>query len=112
MGSILRAIKSIFFWSYGRTTWQYDVVCALILAFIFLTPRSWFETSEPRNIRAHQNRFDSVLIEPVSAFDKLDMGEIERLVRARTGRPEAEVIAVRPHMDTAGQRVGYEVDIR
>jgi hypothetical protein len=112
VGSIFRAIKSIFFWSYGRTTWQYDVLCALILAFIFLTPRSWFETSEPRNIREHQNRFDSVLIEPVSPFDKLDMGEIERLVRIRTGRPTAEVIAVRPHRDAAGQRVGYEVDIR
>jgi hypothetical protein len=112
VGSIFRAIKSIFFWSYGRTTWQYDVLCALILAFIFLTPRSWFETSEPRNIRSHQNRFDSVLIEPVSPIDKLDLGEIERLVRARTGRPDAEVIAVRPKVDAAGQIVGYEVDIR
>jgi hypothetical protein len=112
VGSIFRAIKSIFFWSYGRTTWQYDVLCALILAFIFLTPRSWFETSEPRNIRAHQNRFDSVVIEPVSSFDKLDMGEIERQVRARTGRPDTEVIAVRPKVDAAGHRVGYEVDIR
>jgi hypothetical protein len=112
VGSIFRAIKSIFFWSYGRTTWQYDVLCALILAFIFLTPRSWFETSEPRNIKEHQNRFDAVVIEPVSPFDKLDMGEIERLVRIRTGRPTAEVIAVRPHRDAAGQRVGYEVDIR
>lgn len=112
MGSIFRAIKSIFFWSYGRTTWQYDVLCALILAFIFLTPRSWFETSEPRNTRWHQNRFDSVLVEPVSPFDKLDMGEIERRARMQSGRPDAKVIAVRPKLDAAGQRVSYEVDIR
>lgn len=112
MGSIFRTIKSIFFWSYGRTTWQYDILCALILAFIFLTPQSWFETSEPRNTRTHQNRFSSVLVEPVSPFDKLDMGEIERRARIRSGRPDAEVIAVRPRLDAAGQRVGYEVDIR
>jgi hypothetical protein len=112
MRSIFRIIKSVFFWSYGRSTWQYDVLCALILAFIFLTPRSWFDTSEPRNMPAHQNRFDSVLIEPVSPSDNIDMGEIERRVRARTGRPETQVIAVRPVRDAAGQRVGLEVDIQ
>ncbi|HLI29878.1 MAG TPA: hypothetical protein VKV79_02110 [Terriglobia bacterium] len=30
------------FWSYERGSWQYDLICALILAFIFLTPASWF----------------------------------------------------------------------
>lgn len=112
MGSIFRTIKAIFFWSYGRTTWQYDVLCALILAFIFLTPRSWFETSEPRNIPEHQSRFDVVLIKPVSPSDNLDMGEIERRVRAHTGRPDTQVIAVRPLKDAPGQGVAYEVDIR
>lgn len=31
------------FWSYERGSWQYDVIVAVILAFIFLTPRSWFQ---------------------------------------------------------------------
>ncbi len=31
------------FWSYERGTWQYDVIVAGILAFIFLTPRSFFQ---------------------------------------------------------------------
>src|ERR1700756_609584 len=30
------------FWSYERGSWQYDIICVVILAFIFLTPRSWF----------------------------------------------------------------------
>lgn len=30
------------FWSYQRGSWQYDLICAIILAFIFLTPASWF----------------------------------------------------------------------
>ena len=31
-----------FFWAYERGTWQYDLIVIAILAFIFLTPRSWF----------------------------------------------------------------------
>ena len=31
------------FWSYERGSWQYDVICAVILAFIMFTPRSWFQ---------------------------------------------------------------------
>ncbi len=38
----LAASRSIF-WSYERGTWQYDVIVLAILAFIFLTPRSWFQ---------------------------------------------------------------------
>lgn len=30
------------FWSYQRGSWQYDLICAIILAFIFLTPAGWF----------------------------------------------------------------------
>src|SRR3990172_10715988 len=30
-------------WSYERGTWQYDVLVLAILAFIFLTPRVWFQ---------------------------------------------------------------------
>lgn len=31
-----------FFWSYERGSWQYDIICGVIVAFIFLTPRSFF----------------------------------------------------------------------
>jgi hypothetical protein len=31
------------FWSYQRGSWQYDVIVIVILAFIFLSPRSWFK---------------------------------------------------------------------
>jgi hypothetical protein len=33
-------------WDYERGTWQYDVFCLLIIAFIFLTPKAWFEKAE------------------------------------------------------------------
>ena len=41
------AIRPAVFWTYRRGSWQYDVIVALILAFIFLTPRSWFR-DQPR----------------------------------------------------------------
>jgi hypothetical protein len=36
------AVRRSFFWSYERGSWQYDLIVATILAFIFLTPRAWF----------------------------------------------------------------------
>lgn len=34
--------RKVLFWSYPRGSWQYDILCALILAFIFLTPKQIF----------------------------------------------------------------------
>jgi len=39
---ILATLKKTLFWSYDRGSWQYDVMCVLILAFIFLAPNSMF----------------------------------------------------------------------
>ncbi len=43
---IWEKIKIIFvrsiFWAYERGSWQYDIICVVILAFIFVTPRSYF----------------------------------------------------------------------
>lgn len=35
------------FWEYSRGSWQYDVIVAVLLAFIFLTPREIFR-DQPR----------------------------------------------------------------
>lgn len=36
-------LKDLIQWNYARGTWVYDVFCLLIVAFIFLTPKAWFE---------------------------------------------------------------------
>jgi hypothetical protein len=100
-------------WSYSRKTWQYDVLCALILAFIFLTPKSWFETSELHRPASHQSPFSSILlVEPQPVTVQPDKSEVERRVRSLTGRPEARVADVRPRLDATGKIVAYEVDLR
>src|SRR5215472_1013447 len=51
-------IGRFIFWDFKRGSWQYDVVVGLILAFIFLTPRSLFrDQPKPASIvmlPAHQ----------------------------------------------------------
>ncbi len=111
------ALKKIVFWNYRRTAWQYDVLCLLILAFVFLTPKTWFDGGELRNKAEHQNSVSPAVVLPVSeGGDALsgesDMSEIERRARAVSNRPDAQVEAVRARRDASGQIVAYEVDIR
>ena len=42
-----RRVGRFVLWDYPRASWQYDVMVALILAFIFLTPRGMFR-DQPR----------------------------------------------------------------
>ena len=47
------------YWAYERGTWQYDLMVLAILAFIFLSPRTWFNdrpTLELTDLR-HQQGF-------------------------------------------------------
>jgi hypothetical protein len=37
----LRILWRVFFWTYDRATWQYDLMVIAILAFIWLTPPGW-----------------------------------------------------------------------
>ena len=42
MRSLWRFVIRTIFWSYERGSWPYDVLVAVILAFVLLTPRGWF----------------------------------------------------------------------
>jgi len=41
------SLRQLIFWEHERGTWQYDIFCLLIIAFIFLTPKAWFNKHEP-----------------------------------------------------------------
>ena len=77
----------------------------LILVFIFLTPKSWFENSEFRRGR-------TVLISTEVIGNQADRGAIEQRARDFAHRPDGTVTDVRPLRDGKGKVVGYEVDIR
>ena len=42
MTNFRRSVHNIFVWSYERGTLPYDILCALILAFVFFVPPSCF----------------------------------------------------------------------
>ena len=121
MGYVFQTIKKLFFWGYARNTWQYDVLCALILAFIFLTPQSWFDTSagmrnwshgEPTLGAEHQKSVASIILPADNLPAQMTQNEIENRVRTITGRREVEILGVRRKVDESGRTVAYEVDIR
>jgi hypothetical protein len=39
-------LKDIILWKYERASWQWDLLCFLIILFIFLTPKTWFDRKE------------------------------------------------------------------
>jgi hypothetical protein len=111
-----RVFKRIIFWSYGRTAWQYDVLCALILAFVFLTPKSWFERGKLTCTPAHQNGLEAahkLLIRATGTNDAERPGaqDIERCARKITDKPDLRVTGWRELRSTDGRTVAYEVDI-
>ncbi len=110
---MLSTLKKLFFWNYARNTWQWDALCVLILIFIFLTPKSWFESGERRVANAHQNPIAATVVVDAQVIDSAkDNAEVERKLRDLTGRRQLEVINVRKLADEQGRIRGYEVDIR
>jgi len=113
MNFILRIIKKSFLWTYARNTWQWDVLCVLILAFIFLSPKSWFANGERRPPEEHQSSaLTTVIIGPELVGDTEDKAQIEQKVRVFTGRADAQVVGAPRRHDQAGKTLWYEVDIR
>jgi hypothetical protein len=114
------------FWSYERGSWQYDVICALILVFIFLSPRSWFRdrpTLELTNLRhsegivevAHRGsqttyQMDSRLVQsfspPLTTDEAIRQSLTTRLQRSVTIR------SITPIRDSNGVVLGYTVVIQ
>ena len=47
MRTIWRVFARTVFWSYERGTWPYDVAVVLIVVFVLLSPRSWFNDRAP-----------------------------------------------------------------
>jgi hypothetical protein len=110
---LLTTLKKIFFWNYARNTWQWDVLCVVILIFIFLTPKSWVENGERPRPSTHQSPSAATLIlGPEVIPNEADKPQIAERIRALTGRDNAEVIAIRRVVGQDGRTLRFEVDIR
>ena len=113
MRGLLTTLKKIFFWNYARNTWQWDLLCVVILIFIFLTPNWWFSSGEPAQKTVHQSPVVQTLVmRREDLGNEQDKGQIGQRIEALTGRKNVEVVAVRPVRDSKGQTLSFEVDIR
>jgi len=110
---LFTTLKKIFFWNYARNTWQWDLLCVVILIFIFLTPKSWFANGERPQEPVHQSPVaTTVILSPEALVDEQDRSQIEQRVKALTGRSKVEVLAVRKKVGDDGRTQSFEVDIR
>jgi hypothetical protein len=109
-------LKRFVFWDYARATWQYDVMVAIILAFIFLTPREWFR-DQPRIPRAsniamlpgeHGSNMYWIDRELLSGIPETErMAKLATILKTRTGRQQS-VIRVQPiYDDSEDELKGY-----
>jgi hypothetical protein len=108
----LSGIKRFIFWEYPRASWQYDVIVALILAFIFLTPRDFFR-DQPRasnivRLPAEQGAqvfwVEQGLLEFVPEPQR--GSTIERILRSRFGE-RYNIVRLEPIHGDEGEIKGY-----
>jgi len=121
-GKIKLGILRTVFWAYERGTWQYDLFVLAILAFIFLSPRGWFNdrpTLELTDLR-HQQGFvemgndkrgwrylvDARLVESLEATKPEDAIQI---ILSRQLHKPFTVLSIVPITDKNKVVLGYTV---
>ena len=113
MRGLISTLKKIFFWNYARNTWQWDLLCVVILIFIFLTPKWWFTSSERALSKVHQSPVaQTIVLSPQVIVNEADRAQIEQQVRNVVGRDKVEIVDVRKVVDANGRTQRFEVDIR
>ncbi len=117
MKTFLIGIKNVLLWSYERGSWQYDLLCLLIVAAVFLVPSSFFGDRDrgqtPAGVREEVieseklRGFLEARSKPAAAVGFPD----EAIVVFLHDRCRCEVALVRPPevMSDAKGRVGYRV---
>src|SRR5438309_161624 len=97
----MSAIKRFLLWDFPRASWQYDVMVALILAFVFLTPREFFR-DQPRAsniVRLPSAAGESAFLVEAELLESVPDAQrgptVERLLKGRFGRRET-VVQVEP----------------
>lgn len=113
--SLLAALKRFILWDYPRACWQYDVMVALILAFIFLTPRGWFR-DQPRVPQASRIAalpaergalifwIEAALLAGVPEDQRLQ--KADELLRFQTGEKQ-HLVRLEPVMDSEQELEGF-----
>ena len=104
--------KRFVLWDYPRASWQYDVIVALILAFIFLTPRAIFrdQPSASTIVRLPSEQGMSVFwVEPelLQTIPEPQRGSmLAQMLKSRYGKRES-VVRLEPIFGSEQEVKGY-----
>jgi len=111
-------LKRFILWDFPRATWQYDVMVAIILAFIFLTPRDWFR-DQPRIPQASavtmlpsEHGTNVFWIEPElldGVPDSRRAGKLAEILGAKTGNKQIRIMRFEPIYSSENEIRGYMV---
>lgn len=111
-GGNMSGVKRFLLWDYPRACWQYDLMVALILAFIFLPPREFFR-DQPRAsnlVRLPAEHGATVFwVEPdlLDSVPEPERGvKVEQMLKARFGRRES-VVRLEPIFGNEREIKGY-----
>lgn len=100
----MSVFRRLILWNYSRETSVYVIFCLLIVGFIFLTPKRWFDKREP--VATQTSR----LIVQQRDFSP-DRAVLEKRVKELSGRPDAVILDTRERKTDSGETY-YEIDIR
>jgi hypothetical protein len=128
MASGGQILSRIFFWSFERGSWQYDLAVIAILIFVFFMPRRWLhdqpETSQPQQAQRIEllsstglesaYRVDARVLTPPDQMPQLQNELHRALQRAlpdlQNGR--FEILKVEAQRDEHGAVIAYQVAVR
>jgi hypothetical protein len=131
MKTLLIGLKNLLLWSYGRGTWQYDILCLLIVGAVFLLPNSFFGDRD-RPLQAKHGQANVALKVTAKEADSTAYVEFEKLSAFWQSRGQPELLAnhpneaivlyfrdhlqreivlkdVRAQYDARGQLIGYRI---
>ena len=127
MASVATIFSRIFFWSYERGSWQYDLAVIAILVFVLLTPAAWFKDQPqvgtpytPEHVQRLSNsngqqvyQIDARTLAPPEQTPQLQNGLHNILKRAvpELGNGRFEISNIEAVRDAEGTVIAYQVTL-
>jgi hypothetical protein len=128
MAGMGQIFSRAFFWTYERGTWQYDLAVILILIFVLLTPRKWFNEQPQVGDAAYAGqvqrltsatgldsyRVDARLLAPPVQTPALenDLHNALKKTLPELQNGRFSISKIVPVRDGAGTVIAYDVDVR
>jgi len=121
-------LSRVFFWSYERGSWQYDLAVIAILVFVLLTPARWFHDQPARVVPSASAqvelvaesgdqftyKVDARILTPPEQIPQLQSELHRALQKAQASLQNGrfEITRVEPVRDEQGAVIAYQVTLR